>query len=250
MLELDFVSQSLDAKKSISNEGLFESLQQGTSVERDRRTRESRGDSYRTRPRDVSPGSWMQDSSGSNGLLSSLSYSTSSKNYAKSFDRSSHHHFALSTSIRPMVVSSSSGSNGSDISNYLTCLIEGMGIRYRPERSIATVLNQSLGQLTFGHEGRNYGAGIYWKHILPREDTPVVAVLGNSTRAYTPLNEIATDMKVAMKAPRYRGFYNRDVINGVLPELEDCEEALEACWNKRDVYEPPLGSGLGPDEDY
>lgn len=250
MLELDFVSQSLDAKKSISNEDLFESLQQGTSVERDRRTRESRGHSYRTRPRDVSPGSWMQDSSGSNGLLSSLSYSTSSKDYAKSFDRSSHHHFALSTSIRPIVVSSSSGSNGSGISNYLTCLIEGMGIRYRPERSIATVLNQSLGQLTFGHEGRNYGAGIYWKHILPREDTPVVAVLGNSTRAYTPLNEIATDMKVAMKTPRYRGFYNRDVINGVLPELEDCEEALEACWNKRDVYEPPLGSGLGPDGDY
>ena len=250
MLELDFASQSLNAKESMSNETLFESLQQGTSVERDRRTRESRGHSYRTRPRDVSPGSWMQDSSGSNGLLSSLSYSTSSKNYVTSFDRSSHHHFALSTSVRPIVVPSADGPNGSGISNYLTCLIEGMGIRYRPERSIATVMNQSLGQLTFGQEGRNYGAGIYWKQILPREDTPILAVLGNSTRAYTPLNEIATDMKLTMRTTRYRGLYNRDVINGVLPELEDCEEALEACWNKRDVYEPPLGSGLGPDGDY
>ena len=255
MLELDFVSQTMDANRSITNEKLFESIQQGTSVERDQRTRESRGHSYRTRPRDVSPGSWMRDananSNGTNGMLSSLSYSTSNNNAAK-FDRSSHRHFALGASIRPILQSPSGGSNGSAMSNYLTCLIEGMGIRYRPERSIATVLNQSLGEMTFGSEGggSNYGAGIYWKHIMPQVDTPVLSVLGNSTRAYTPLNEIATDMKVAMKTTRYRGFYNRDVVNSVLPELEDCEEALEACWNKRDVYEPPSGSGLGTEEDY
>merc|ERR1712070_1067187 len=148
---------SLDAKKSISNEDLFESLQQGTSVERDQRTRESRGHSYRTRPREVSPGNWLRDvcvdSTGTKGLLSSLSYCTSSKNYAVNFNRSLHHHFALSTSVRPNFSSPSGGDQGHQMSNYLTCLIEGMGIQYRPELSIATVLNQSLGQMTFGNEG-------------------------------------------------------------------------------------------------
>ena len=255
MLELDAVSHSMDTKRSISNKKLFETLQQGTSVERDRRTRESRGHSYRTRPREVSPGSWMRDvradSSESNGFLSSLSYRTSSKKYSSHFDRSSHHHFALSTSVRPILSSESHGYNTSPMSSYLTCLIEGMGIQYRPERSIATVLNQSLGHMTFGSEGGgNYGAGVYWKHIMPQVDTPVLAVLGNSTRAYTALNEIATDMKDGMKNGCNRGFYNRDVSNGVLPELEDSEEAIEACWNKRDVYMPPSGSGLGYESDY
>jgi len=253
MLELDVLSR--DTKESNSNEKLLETLQQGTSVERDCRTRESRGHSYRTRPRDVSPGSWMRDVQGdsndTNGLLSSLSYSTSSKNYASNFDRASHHHFALSTSVRPILSLPSDGYHGSAMSSYLTCLIEGMGIRYRPERSIATVLNETIGQLTFGEGGGgNYGAGVYWKHIMPQVGTPVVAVLGNSTRAYTALNDIATGMKDATKTPRNRGFYNRDISNGVLPELEDCEEALEECWNKRDVYEPPLGSGLGSEGDY
>jgi hypothetical protein len=253
MLELDVISQIKDANGSISNEKLFESIQAGTSVERDQRTRQSRGHSYRTRPQEASPGSWMRDvrvdSTGTKGLLSSLSYCTSLKSSA---DRSVHHHFALSTSVRPILSSPSLGSEGSTMSDYMTCLVQGMGIQYRPERSMATVLNQSLGQMTFGSEGggANYGAGIYWKYIIPQVDTPVVAVLGNTTRAFASLNEIATDMKVAMKSPRFKGFYNRDVSNGVLPELEDCDEALEACWNKRDVYQPPSGSGLGSDEDY
>lgn len=251
MLELDAVSHSRGVNGSISNEKLFEIIQEGTSVERDRRTKQSRGHSCRTRPREVSPGSWLRggppDSNGTKCLLSSLSYCTSKKN----LDRSLHHHFALSTSVRPML-SSSGGSEAITMSNYLTCLVQGMGIQYRPERSMATVLNQSLGQMTFGIEGggSNYGAGIYWKYIVPQVDTPILAVLGNSTRAYASLNEISTDMKVAMKSPRFRGYYNRDVSNGVLPELEDCEEALEACWNKRDVYHPPSGSGLVSEEDY
>ena len=36
----------------------------------------------------------------------------------------------------------------------------------------------------------------------------------------------------------------RDVMNGILPEVEDCEEALEYCWNVRDAYMPPESSGL------
>jgi len=256
MLELDVLSQTRDVNGSITNEKLFETIQEGTSIERDRRTRQNRGHSYRTRPQEVSPGSWLRDlrpaSTGTKGLLSSLSYDTSPKNSVVTLDRSLHHHFALSASVRPILSSPIGGSEEITMSNYLTCLVQGMGIQYRPERSMATVLNQSLGQMTFGGKGGggNYGAGIYWKYIIPQVDTPVLAVLGNSTRAYASLNAIAMDMKAAMKSPRFRGYYNRDVSNSVLPELEDCEEALEACWNKRDIYQPPSGSGLGSEEDY
>jgi len=116
---------------------------------------------------------------------------------------------------------------------------------------MATVLNQSLGQMTCDNDGDNYGAGSYWKYIMPEVDAPVVAVVGNTTRAYCSLNEISMDMKEAMLSPRCRGYYNRDISNAVLPEVEDCEEALEACLSKRDVYHPPQGSGLVSEvEDY
>jgi len=258
MLELDMLSPKIDGdKRMITNQKLYDTIQEGTSVERDQRTRHTRGYSYHSRPREVPPGTWLRDSrpdsSGtSGGLLSSLSYNTSQKYSDVNLDRSVHHHFALSTSVRPVLSPSNDGNDGITMSNYLTCLVQGMGIQYRPERSMATVLNQSLGQMTFGGEGGggNYGAGIYWKYIMPQVDSPVVAVLGNTTRAYTSLNGIATDMKAAMRTSRFRGLYNRDVLNGVLPEMEDCEEALEACWNKRDVYQPPQGSGIGAEEDY
>jgi len=242
MLELDVISQLKNEDKMITNEKLYELIQEGTSVERDRRTRESRGHLNRTRPREVSPGSWLQDacfeSTRNKGLLSSLSY------HGVPFDRSSQHHFAMSTSIRQNMSSLSSTGEEITIPNYLTCLIQGMGIQYRPERSMATVLNHSLGQMTFRSDGGTYGAGIYWKHILPHVDTPVLAVLGNSTRSYASLNEIAKGMQEAIKTRRFRGYFNRDVSNGVLPEFEDCEEALEACWSKRDVYQPSSGSDL------
>ena len=252
LLELDYISHRGNMSGSISNERFFENIKEGTSVQRDYRTRQNRGHSSRTRPRDVYPGNWLLDacsvSSGTQGLLSSLSYSTSEKK----LDRSLHHHFALSTSVRSSLSKTSGGSGGITMSNFLTCLVEGMGIRYRPERSMATMLNQTLGEMTFGSEGggNNYGAGIYWKYIIPQVETPVLAVLGNSTRSYASLNEIAVNMNTAIHAPRFRGYHNRDVSNGVLPELEDCEEALEACWNKRDVYEPPSGFEQSFEEEF
>jgi hypothetical protein len=109
---------------------------------------------------------------------------------------------------------------------------------------MATVTNQAFSELTFGNEHACYGAGIYWKHVLPKVDTPVVAVLGNTTRAFVSLDQISTNMKSTMKSPRFRGYYTRDVLNGVLPEMDDCEEALEACWEKRDLYHPPSGFGF------
>jgi len=253
MLELDVLSQGMD------NREFYDSIQGGTCVERDQRMRQSRGHNYRTRPRDVAPGAWMQDArqnaaaTGSRGLLSSLSHSYTEKNSNSNLDRTLHHHFAMSTSVRPVLSLSSDNTDETSMANYLTCLMQGMGIHYRPERSMATILNQSLGQLTFSSKGggSNYAAGIYWKHVIPRVETPVVAVLGNTTRSFASLDKTATDMKAAMRTPRFRGYYNRDVSNGVLPEMEDCDEALEACFNKRDVYRPPSGSGLlGIEEDY
>jgi hypothetical protein len=45
------------------------------------------------------------------------------------------------------------------------------------------------------------------------------------------------------------GYFSRDVMAGIIPEKDDCEEALEYCWELMDVYEPPIVSGLvGEDE--
>ena len=41
----------------------------------------------------------------------------------------------------------------------------------------------------------------------------------------------------------------RDVAAGIVPEYEDCQEALEACLDLEDVYEPPLDTGLVPDSE-
>jgi len=251
MLEMDVILQN---GTEISNVNLYEYIREGTSVEQDHRMRQSGEDGYRSRPRDVEPGAWLQDISsvGSHGrgLLSSLSYS--SQDSGMSLDRSIHHHFALSSSFRSMLLPSTRDRAGITMQDYLTCLVQGMGILYRPERSMATVLNQTLGELTFGDEGggNNYGAGMYWKYILPHLDTPVVAVLGNTTRAFASLNQIATEMKTTMTAPRFRGYYNRDCLNSVLPERDDCEEALEGCWDKRDLYQPPQAAGVDIEDDF
>mmetsp|Transcript_13699 Transcript_13699/g.38555 ORF Transcript_13699/g.38555 Transcript_13699/m.38555 type:complete len:764 (-) Transcript_13699:2611-4902(-) len=245
MLELDVLSKTTDNYK------LYNYIREGTSVERDQRMRESRGHTYHTRPRDNVPGTWMHDvrhGAAGRGLLSSLSYPDPESMSSLNLERSVHHHFALTTSVRPALSLPSDNNEGVTMSNYLTCLIQGMGIQYRPERSMATVLNQSLKRLTFGEGGgSSYGAGIYWKYVLPQAETPVVAVLGNTTRAFASLNKTASDMKAVMKTLRFRGYYNRDVSNGVLPEMEDCEEALESCFNKRDIYRPPSGSGFDVD---
>jgi hypothetical protein len=165
-------------------------------------------------------------------------------------NRSVHHHFALSTAVRPQLVTPTRDNDGIPMSDYLTCLVQGMGIRYRPERSMATILDQTLGRLTFAQDGGGslYGAGIYWKHLLPSVDTPVVAVLGNTTRAFGLLNRIATDVKSTIRSSKFHGYVTRDVMNGVLPELDDCEEALEGCWDKRDLYHPPEGNGFEEDD--
>jgi len=206
---------------------LWERLQEGTSIERDHRMRQGHADIHR--PREVLPGKWMLPTNQDGGLLSALSPQLG--------DRSLHHHFALSASLRP------TGSSSTSTTDYVNSLMQGMGIRYRPEQSIATILDQSLGQLT----ANGYGAGSYWKTVWGSEQ-PVLSVLGNSTRSYSQLQQVTSDMKQAL-SPRHRGYYNRDVLSGVLPEVEDCQEALASCLGLCDIYRPPEASGLVEDEE-
>jgi hypothetical protein len=239
ILELD----ALLPGSSQDKRPLWNRLQEGTSVERDHRMRDTR----EQRSRDVLPGAWLLDKNTHNdGLLTSLSPQGTGAAVA---DRSSHQHFGLSTSVRTTLPSTGSSSDATTL-NYVTCMMQGMGIRYRPESSIATVVNQSLSTLT-GTNG--YAAGSYWQSVYGgggsgSTNTPVLSVLGNSTRVYPQLQQVSQDMKQAMM-PRSRGYYNRDVTNGLLPEQEDCQEALATCLDVRDLYRPPSGSGLAADEE-
>lgn len=242
LLELDTVMAE-DNRKRVGR-----ALAMGTSVERDPRMRRppsSLGNDY--------PGAWLLDTqfgsssttpTPSSGLLTSLSPGHVAKQ-----DRALHHHYGLSTCMRrgqsldsPML---------SNNQHYLTCLMEGMGIRYRPETAFGLVTNQNLAQLTT--TGHRYGAGSYWQYLLGSgTGMPVVSVLGNSTRMYPHLHTIAGELKNTLKSSKTKGFYQREVTNGTLPEVDDCDEALEQCLDLRDVYEPPNGSGLdtGDEEHY
>ncbi|KAL3938157.1 MAG: hypothetical protein SGBAC_006864 [Bacillariaceae sp.] len=256
ILELDMLGMKENSKEGVAADGanpndageiiapqpfnsfeLWERFQVGTSVERDHRMRDGGRDANRNRPRDSAPGSWLQDVK-DGGVLTSVSLENPTK-------RSLHTHFSLNTFVRPILPSSNDAQqypNSSPMSQYLTCIVEGMGISYRPERSMGLILDQTLHQLTRG----GYGAGSYWKSFVAPE-TPVVAVLGNTTRVYPYLEQTSANMKTVM-GHRYRGLYNRDLMNGVLPEQEDCSMALENCYNIADTYRPPSGSGL-VDED-
>jgi hypothetical protein len=263
LLELDTVLTSSNRQR------LGQSLLQGTSVERDPRMREpprSWGTEH--------PGSWLLDSqfvvspyAPPPGILTSCS-----PGHVAQQDRSLHHHFGLSTCLRRGM--SSNNPLLSTNQQYLTCVMEGMGIRFRPETAFGLVTR-----------GFRFGAGSYWNYLFggaasencvansmdnpllsvlanlqnaeislvnKAPDIPVLSVLGNSTRMYPYLHSTATGMKGSLKSSRTRGYYEREASNGTLPEMEDCDQALEYCWDLRDVYEPPHGSGIadGDDEEY
>jgi hypothetical protein len=235
LIELDSVLATENRNR------LGQALVEGTSVERDPRMRRP--------PSSVTaeyPGSWLLDEhfgshpvTVSPGILTSLSPGHDSKH-----DRSVHHHFGMSTCLRRNRVSGTPLLND-DNQQYLTCIMEGMGIRYRPETAFGLVTGQSLTQLTSYH-----GAGSYWQYLLGSGvEIPVLSVLGNTTRMYPHLHSVASGMKVALKSSETKGYYQREVTNGTLPEVDDCDEALERCWDLRDIYEPPRGSGLAEGED-
>ena len=229
LVELEaMAADSLKDKTELSDH-----IKLGSSVQRDQRMRDEGRDALTRQPRQVLPGGWLEDKS-HGGLLSSFSLD------APLTSRSSHHHFALSTSIRSNPLVEDELQQG--MSQYLTCLVEGMGVRYRPERSMSTVLDQSFSQLV----GDGYGSEVYWDEAsLYNKQAPVMAVLGNTTRMHPFTDQIALDMKRVFSL-NFRGLYNRDVMHGVLPEIEDAQEALSRCYDVRDSYHPP---GYDDDDD-
>ena len=237
---------------------LNSALMQGTSIER--RRLEAEANLYRGRhryggpQREVEPGLWLEDHKNYGGILSSFSPVPSS---GQASIRSNHSHFALSSTYRP----AGNDPSSDPAAAYTTPLMEGMGLRYRPEVCVGTVVRQSIRGLT-GNAG--YAAGAYWKSILGSSGTttengqssdidsyvsaPILSVLGNSTRIYPHLSSTSSNFAAALSR-RYAGYMSRDSMAGLAPEGEDAEEAVEAIYEMRDAYEPPLGSGLLDDDE-
>ena len=249
-------------------------MMRGTSVERMRM--EQNRQQYRssrnraaTSSSTSEPGDWMEDMTTNTGLLSSLS--GNSTPFGK---RANHHHFALSTSLRPSASDSRSfTATGHDCatSAYLRSMMESMGVKYRPEVSLGAVVKDTVvdltgvgsywrsvftdrGRLSSGEGGGNLSTQQAKQHnnLTPNDiasHTPILSVLGNSTRSYPRLNSISTGFVSALHSRRNMGYISRDVMSCIMPEKDDCEEALEYCQELVDVYEPPMGSGLVLGED-
>ncbi len=234
---------------------------------------EQRGQQYRSSRGSSSimptkPGEWLDDISTKTaeggGLLSSIS------GHAIPFGRrSDHRHFALSTSLRPAesdyrsfssgTNAGLSGGNNCIVSSFLRPMMEGMGSKYRPEVSSGLAVNDTVVDLT--------EVGSYWRSIFsdrrlsnsntaaqktPRERaslTPILSVLGNSTRSYPRLKSVSAGLTDSLQLRCNLGFLSRDVMSGLIPEKDDCAEALEYCQELADVYEPPMGSGLVLEDD-
>ena len=208
---------------------LQERFFQGTSI--DRQIKEMKGYRGYKDSSKVEPGSWLDDyGSIDRGILTSLS-----PMIRPALSRSSlHRYFALCSTFRGSLYDTSPMSNA--LRNHTTALMEAMAIRFRPESSVGTVVNQSLMELTA--MGPASAAGSYWKGILKRDgrlNTPVLSVLGNSTRVHPYLHETTQAMKEALSRKNY-GYLTQDVMAGILPERDDCKEALESCVDLRETY--------------
>ncbi|KAL7490255.1 hypothetical protein ACHAW6_015982 [Cyclotella cf. meneghiniana] len=240
---------------------LHQRMMKGTSLEQmqmeqDRNFRSRTG----TSARNSGPGEWLEDSCtghvGGGGLLNSLS------GHSSPFGRrSDHHHFALSTALRPASSESNTfAATSCCTSAFIRPVMESMGAKYRPEVSVGVVVKDTVVDLT--------GVGSYWNSIFrraqhpatPRQNTThssrevahntsILSVLGNSTRSYPRLRAISTGFIDSLHSRNNMGYLTRDAMAGIMPEKDDCEEALEYCRELVDVYEPPLGSGLVDGED-
>jgi hypothetical protein len=235
---------------------LYQRLMRGTSMEQMQmeQDRNYRSRNYSSK-RHTGPGEWMEDYSGG-GLLESLS---GHSNFGRRCD---HHHFSLSTALRP----ASSDvrkfpSNDCGTSAFLRPIMESMGVAYRPGVSSGVVVRDTAVDLT--------EVGSYWnsifrrvKHPNPPNDsqttpsaqdivnhTPILSILGNSTRSYKRLHSISSGFVDSLHSRKNMGYLARDVTSGLAPEKDDCEDALEYCRELVDVYEPPHGSGLVDGED-
>jgi hypothetical protein len=174
-------------------------LQPGTSVERDARET-SRG----------APGDWMNAAANDGGMWTSLTPPAGG-----AADRNRHYHYALAASLRYTAIAPN------EMPKYVTSIMESMGIRYRPEQALCTVVRQGFSSFAAPYQS------------LP---TSTMAIVGNTTRIYPYLHARAT-----VRLPSY--------LRGCTMERDDVLEAQMACLDLRDSYAPPRGSGLSPLDD-
>ena len=232
----------LELSTCMKNNDLNNKFLQGTSIEKRKMEEErerNRNSMYhkRSRGRDIPPGLWIEDEV-SGGVLQPL-VPTIDAQFAS---RTMHQHFAMSSSFRPNAESSMTTKQ---ISQYTTLLMEGMGIRYRPQSSVGTIVSQSVNDLT---QSQAFAAGTYWKSIFGGgngtgissiRSTPLLTYAGNSTRVYSHLKATSNNMSLALSR-KYQGYMTRDSNAGIIPESEDCSSALEYSLSLRDTYEPPM----------
>lgn len=142
-------------------------------------------------------------------------------------------------------------------------MMESMSVQYRPEVSSGVVVKDTVVDLT---EVGSYWNSIFKRVKLPKtrnathsekaasaqqiaNHTPILSILGNLTRSYPRLHSISSGFVDSLHSRKNMGYLARDVMSGMAPEKDDCEEALEYCRELVDVYEPPVGSGLISGED-
>merc|ERR1719469_1134584 len=158
MLELSALL-SKGGNSSFDTIELHSRLIQGTSIERrqlEQERAQNRNSYYRRgRTRDIDPGLWLEDHGPCGGSLAPLTPMTKTGQA----NRSMHRHFVLAASLRPMsamppattdrrqTTTTSSPSSTNPVSSYTTMLMEGMGVRYRPETSVGTVVQQGIADL-------------------------------------------------------------------------------------------------------
>jgi hypothetical protein len=216
-------------------------LLQGTSIQRDYRMRQPgyAGGGIHRGP-DELPGKWLSETT-VGGLMSNWLPNTPI--HGPVGDRSLHYNFASSAALRM-----SATVNGID--DYATGLLESMAIRYRPAQAMATVVNESLSDITCN----GYAAGSYWAtHQRRRAATVQLATLDNSSRVYPYLHHLVTATERIMAPGSRRSLdrsrYNQDLALGLVPELDDAKDATTSIMDLHDCYTPPESSGLVFDND-
>jgi len=143
-------------------------------------------------------------------------------------ERNLHSHFSLSSYIR---CASNTAYTENPISDHLETSMESF-LPCRPDRYSSCVIGRTLGQITYG--------GNYWSNevLSPiHHHNSVVALLENSTRSYSFAKLQAQKMSRCLSR-EMKGFFARDATEGLVPDYDECNDALEFLRNLEADYDP------------
>jgi len=143
-------------------------------------------------------------------------------------ERNLHSHFSLSSYIR---CASNTTYTENPISDHLETSMESF-LPCRPDRYSSCVVGRTLGRITYG--------GNYWSNeiLSPiHHHNSVVALLENSTRSYSFAKLQAQRMSRCLSRGM-KGFFARDATEGLVPDYDECNDALEFLRNLEADYDP------------